>query len=153
MAIFDSFSKRQRRSQGNSSEVFTYDEIPHELRIQFLHALDDARTRIYDRTIPAYRAIGTEGTDVFAEACVVLRRELGLGRLVEIRRRVRSMNDTQTKDLCDEFTVFFENCETEQVLDAIEIAMHFIQEAERNRLLDDECNSRTVAEEINRRFL
>lgn len=150
MAVFDTFSKRRRKTP----EVLTYDEIPHELRIQILEALNDTVRRIYDRTIPAYRAIGTEGTDCFAEACLVLRRELGRGCLIELPpQRVRSMNESQTHQLQKEFTVYFENCKTENVLDSIEVVMHFIQKAEDERLLGDECNTRTVSQEINQRFL
>ncbi len=153
MEMFDLFSKKKRNAKQESPDVFQYDEIPHPLRIQLLHALDDARRRIYSRTIPAYRAIGTEGTDIFAEACLVLRRELGLGKLIEVRKRVRSMKDTQTKDLCDEFTAFFENCDSEQVLDAVQVVMSLIEDAERRHLLDHECNAHSIAAEINRRFL
>jgi hypothetical protein len=153
MAMFDLFSRKKRDAKRESPDVFRYDDVPHPLRIQLLHALDDARNRIYSRTIPAYIAIGTEGTDIFAEACLVLRRELGLGKLIEVRKRVRSMNDTQTKDLCDEFTAFFENCDSEQVLDAVQVAMRLIEEADRSHLLDHECNASSVAAEINRRFL
>jgi hypothetical protein len=46
MAIFDLFSRRKREAERDSPEVFRYDEIPHQLRIQLLHALDDARKRI-----------------------------------------------------------------------------------------------------------
>lgn len=153
MAKFDLFSRKKRESEGESPDVFRYDEVPHPLRIQLLHALDDARQRIEARTIPEYIAIGTEGVDIFAEACRVLRRELGLGKLITVRKRVRSLNDTQTRDLCDEFTAFFENCETEHVLDAVQVVMRLIEEATRNRLLDQGCNAGTVAAEINRRFL
>ncbi len=153
MAAFDLFSRKKRASERELPDVFRYDEIPHPLRIQLLHALDDARQCICDRTVPGYRILGTEGEDIFAEACLVLRRALGLGKLIEARRGLRAMNDTQTRDLCDEFTAFFENCETEQVLDAVLIVMKLIEEAERNRILDKECNSGTVAAEINRRFL
>jgi hypothetical protein len=153
MAVFSMFSKRQQPISQEASDVFRYDEIPHELRIQLLHALDDARHRIYQRTIPEYWAIGTEGMDIFATACMTLRRELGLGRLVDVRKRVRTMADTETRDLCNEFTVFFENCEPKHVLDSVEIIMHFIKEAEQSGLLDDECNASTVTDEINTRFL
>ncbi len=153
MAVFDIFSRRQRTQKGGSPDVFQYDDIPHPLRVQILHALDDATQRIYDRTIPAYRALGTEGEDCFAQACLVLRRELGTGRLSEDRRRVRHMNESQTTRLRVEFADFFQECDTEHVLDAIEVVMHLIEEADSNRLLDEECNARTVANEINTRFL
>lgn len=153
MALFDLFSRKSGGAEGNNPDVFRYDDVPNPLRIQLLHALDDARKRIYSRTVPAYIAIGTEGTDIFAEACLVLRREFGQGKLIEIRRRVRAMTDTPTKDLCDEFTAFFENCDTEHVLDAVQVVMRQIEEADRNRVLDHQCNATTVAAEVNRRFL
>lgn len=146
MGITDIFSRRQKAS----SDVLSYDEIPHELRIQLLHAMDDADSRIYDQTIPEYHVLGREGKDCFAVACQVLRRELGLGRLIEIPRKVRYANETETEVFRKEFTTFFENCETEHVLDAIEIVMRLIENAE--YYLDDECNAQTVAAEINGRF-
>jgi hypothetical protein len=92
--------------------------------------------------------------DIFAAACITLRRELGKGRLVEVRKRVRPLfGGSPVEDQCDEFTVFFENCEPEHVLDSVEVVMRFIEDAERNGLLDYECNARTVADEINTRFL
>jgi hypothetical protein len=153
MAVFDIFSRRQQRSQGKSPDVFQYDDIPLELRVQILHAMDDAVQRIYERTIPGYRVLGTEGTDCFAEACRVLRRELGTGRLSEDRRRSRPLNESQTTRLRVEFADFFQDCDTEHVLDAIEVVMYFIEDADRHHVLDHECNSRTVAAEINTRFL
>jgi hypothetical protein len=146
MGIANIFSRRQKAT----ADVVSYDEIPHELRIQLLHAMDDARQRIYDRTIPSYIAIGTEGKDCFAAACVILRRELGLGKLIDVRQRTRYANETETERHCKEFTTFFENCETEHVLDAIDIVMRLIENAE--CYLDDECNAQTVTTEINTRF-
>lgn len=146
MATFNIFSRRRKPAP----DVLTYDEIPHPLRIQLLTAMDDARQLIYDRTIPGYRAFGTEGMDCFAAACLTLRRELGLVKLIEIQRRVHSIDDSEQDSQCDEFTSFFEKCDTEHVLDAIEIVMRLIENAD--DYLDDECNARTVADEINTRF-
>jgi hypothetical protein len=153
MAVFNIFSRRQQQQQGKPPDVFQYDDIPHPLRVQILHALDDAVKRIYQRTIPQYRVLGTEGIDCFADACEVLRRELGMGQLSEDRRRSRPINESPTNRLRAEFGDFFQECPTENVLDAIEVVMNFIKQAEMNRLLDYECNSQTVADEINARFL
>lgn len=142
MSIFTPFSKRQK----GTPEVLTYDEIPYPLRIQLLTAMDDARLLIYDRTIPSYSCLGTEGDDCFAAACLILRRELGLGKLINVKRRSASATDAQ----CDEFTAFFENCETSQVLYAVEVVMRLIENA--GEYLDHDCNARTVADEINARF-
>ena len=42
MPIFDIFSKRQKRSQGEVSDVYQYETIPQELRVQVVHILRDA---------------------------------------------------------------------------------------------------------------
>ncbi len=149
MAILDIFSKRHRQAP----EVLTYDEIPRELRIQMLYAFNDAVQRIHDRTVPVFRAVGMEGTDCFTEACLALRRELGRTRLVDSNQRKRHSRESQTEALRTEFTGYFEICETEHVLDSIQIVMYFLEKADAEGILDDECNSRTVAREINRRFL
>ena len=153
MAIFDVFSRRQQRSKGEAPDVFQYEDIPHELRVQILHALDDATQRVYQRTIPQYPRPRKGGHRLLCQACLVLRRELGTGRLSEDRRRSRPLNESQTTRLRVEFADFFQECDTEHVLDAIEVVMHLIEEADRHRLLDYECNSRTVANEINARLL
>lgn len=141
MAVFDIWSRRQKPAP----EVLTYDKIPHALRIQLLHAMDDAAQLIHDRTIPGYMAIGTEGKDCFATACQRLRRELGKGKLES-----RVPRSPSQKGLREEFTTFFENCETEHVLDAIEIVMRLIENAQ--AYLDQTCNAQTVGAEINARF-
>lgn len=42
MAVFDVFSKRQKRLRGEMTDVYTYDEIPNALRVQVIHILRDA---------------------------------------------------------------------------------------------------------------
>ena len=39
LAVIDIFSKRQRRLRGDLPEVYTYEEIPQELRVQIVHIL------------------------------------------------------------------------------------------------------------------
>jgi len=47
MAIFDLYSKRQKRSRGEVSDVFIYDEIPQSLRVQIIHIWDDCLGNAY----------------------------------------------------------------------------------------------------------
>lgn len=42
MAIFDLFSKRQRRSRGEVPDVYVYDKLPHGLKVQIVHIIRDA---------------------------------------------------------------------------------------------------------------
>ena len=41
MAIFDLFSKRQKRLSGDVPEIYTYDQIPQKLRVQIVHIIRD----------------------------------------------------------------------------------------------------------------
>lgn len=42
MAIFDLFSKRQKKLRGEIPEIYTYDSISNELRVQIVHILKDS---------------------------------------------------------------------------------------------------------------
>lgn len=42
MAILDIFSKRQKRLRGEVPDVYVYDQLPNELRVQIIHILTDA---------------------------------------------------------------------------------------------------------------
>lgn len=42
MAVFDLFSKRQKKLRGEIPDVFTYDEIPQTLRVRIVHIIRDA---------------------------------------------------------------------------------------------------------------
>lgn len=42
MAIFDLFSKRQKRLRGEYPDVYVYDELPHTFRVQVVHIVKDA---------------------------------------------------------------------------------------------------------------
>jgi hypothetical protein len=42
MAIFDLFSKRQKRLRGEMPDVYVYDEMPNKLRVQIVHIIKDA---------------------------------------------------------------------------------------------------------------
>ena len=45
MAVFDLFSKRQKRLRGDGPDVYTYDNIPRGLRVQIVHIWMDALGR------------------------------------------------------------------------------------------------------------
>lgn len=42
MAIFDLFSKRQKRLRGEVPDIYTYDNIPNNLKVQIVHIIQDA---------------------------------------------------------------------------------------------------------------
>ena len=42
MGVFDLFSKRQRRARGEVPDIYVYDKMPNELRVQIVHIVRDA---------------------------------------------------------------------------------------------------------------
>ena len=42
MSIFDLFSKRQRRARGDVPDLYAYDNLPQQLRVQIVHIITDA---------------------------------------------------------------------------------------------------------------
>lgn len=54
MPVLELFSHRKRVAEGGLPDVFTYDELPHELRAQIVHILRDA---IGEKNGPAWKAI------------------------------------------------------------------------------------------------
>jgi hypothetical protein len=44
MAIFDLFSKRQKRLRGEVPDIYTYDQIPQKLRVQIVHIIKEVIT-------------------------------------------------------------------------------------------------------------
>lgn len=42
MATFDLFSKRQKKLRGEVPEIYTYESIPNELRVQIVHIIKDS---------------------------------------------------------------------------------------------------------------
>jgi hypothetical protein len=42
MPVFDLYSKRQKRLRGEVPDVYKYDDIPKEFRVQVIHIWEDA---------------------------------------------------------------------------------------------------------------
>ena len=47
MAIFDLFSKRQKRARGEMPDVYVYDNLPRPLRVQIVHIVRDTLRNLY----------------------------------------------------------------------------------------------------------
>lgn len=52
MKVFDLFSKRQKRIRGEMPDVYQYETIPSELRVQIIHIINDAFGNL--NAFPAY---------------------------------------------------------------------------------------------------
>jgi hypothetical protein len=108
MAVFDLFSKRQKKLKGEVPDVFTYDAIPVKLRVQIIHIIRDAVGK--DR----YGSNDAQG--VYQYMHETLCREYGVFTL----KQHANSNEDAVFD-------FFLNCENnDETLDVIEIAFKLI---------------------------
>ncbi len=110
MAIFDLFSKRQKKLRGDVPDVFTYDSIPSPLRVQIVHIWEaclGSRDEYYDN----YKAVKRS----YKFIVETLRHEYGVFRLAG--------EAYQNWDDVEELINFFlQERDTEKVLDAIELS-------------------------------
>lgn len=70
--MLDLFSKRQRVSRGEVTDVYTYDQIPQPLRVQIVHIWRDV---LGDENDYSMRQFGTQ--EAYTAIVTVLRREYG----------------------------------------------------------------------------
>ncbi len=108
MAIFDLFSKRQKRLRGEYPDVYVYDELPHTFRVQVIHIVRDA-VGSYDTS--------RDALEVYKEIYNVLCKEYGIFDLSE-----------KFNEFCDSaiFNFFLRSEEIEQAIDIIELFFIFI---------------------------
>ena len=136
MAIFDLFSKRQKRLKGELPEIYQFDDIPHPLRIQIVKIIDDAIG------MESYSSTTNEDYKFIHDA---LCREYGLFDLHHSRTFKESV-----------FNFFLEINAIEKAIDVIELSMKYIDKIVRNRGLfagtDRKLNADEAIEELNERF-
>jgi hypothetical protein len=138
MAVFDLYSKRQKRLAGNPIEVYEYDVMPETLRIQIVYILRDVigKNDSHHRAYDIYKAIHDD-----------LAREYGQEKLADNPHF--GPNDRL-------FAFIRKIASAAQVLDAIEVSFAY---AERNQNTDYKISAKVemslsdAIEELNLRFL
>lgn len=143
MAIFDLFSKRQKKLRGEVQDVYQYSEIPNPLRVQIVHiwmeTLGNAENYWDGKANEAYKFIVD-----------TLCREYGLFRLPGAK-------DYGNREYINELVnAFLNEGDTEKCLDFIEIAFKVIDHFTRNyeylrRIRASEKADESI-EELNSRF-
>lgn len=108
MAIFDLFSKRQKKLRGEVPDVYVYDSVPAALRVQIVHILRDVCGS--DSFNASY------ASDVYEAINGVLCREYGLFQLVQYAQ--------SEQEAVEKF--FLAQQDTERVLDVIELAFRAV---------------------------
>jgi hypothetical protein len=134
VAIYDLFSKRQKRLRGDLPDVLVYDALPRTLRIQILTIL-----------VEALGDGSTEGFDVWGSVSRALAREYGE---FELRGGLEGWYAVRT--------FFMETSDTERALDLVEMAYRLIDSMGRDELfhrrVDPELDPDTAISELNARF-
>lgn len=149
MAIFNLFSKRQKRLRGDVPDVYLYDKIPKPLRVQIVQILREVLgdekdyksavygTYDYPRVRGAYKFINQ-----------TLCREYGVFSLADYPNR-----ECVVKDI---FEFFLNEQDCDKVLDVIELSFKAIDVLTRERGYKNEANASEKADaainELNARF-
>lgn len=108
MGVFDLFSKRQKRARGEVPDVYVYDKLPQQLRVQIVHIVQDAFGTDHYRTNNAEKA--------YEFVKQTLCREYGLFELVKHSR----------SDADSVFNFFLQEESTERALDVVELCFKVI---------------------------
>lgn len=145
MHVFDIFSKRQKKLNGEIPDVYIYDEIPPPLRVQIVHIWKDAFGDIYE-----YQSQALELYKLIYE---ILCREYGVFYL-DNEYELRNARNSHFSALSDFFTSVRE---IEKALDVIELSFRFIDGFTRDNGYRYHSQPRITAdeaiEELNLRFL
>ena len=130
MPITDLYSTRQKKFRGETSDVYSYDELPGGLRNQICQILADALRGCYD--------------SVWESIVKPLRREYGVPYLLNDMREISGYED--------ELMAFInEEQDIDKVLDAVEVSFRFLDEEMRDGYF--QINETEAAiEELNHRF-
>jgi hypothetical protein len=144
LAIFDLFSKRQKKIRGDVPDVYIYDELPKALRTQIIHIWLDALGKVDD----TYRSLKV--IKIYQSIVDALCREYGLFKLP-------GANEYGNREYIEELANFFLNEQNiERALDAIEISFKAINSFTRNWNYLNRQNANEIADssiiELNDRF-
>lgn len=152
MAIYDIFSKRQKKLRGEVPDTYVYDDLPKRLRVQIV--------QIWKETLGVYHITHTawgreidnpQVEDSYRIIVNALRREYGVFQLTKPK------NDFEEKTYSEELALFFLHVSNiEYALDAIELSFRVIDHGTRKweYLHRDDASRRADAaiEELNYRF-
>jgi hypothetical protein len=144
MAIFDIFSKRQRKVRGEVPDVFAYDDLPEALRVQIVH--------IWRDTLGGEDCMVIDGVRKAYEFIVgALRREYGVFVLPGNDEHGRVLPWTEL------YNFVLQEKDVERALDAVEISFRVINHITRapDYMHRDDADKRasSAIEELNARFL
>lgn len=142
MAIFDLFSKRQKRLRGEVPEIFIYDKIPQPLKVQIVHIIQDVVGE--DKFSSDHQA-----EDVYEWLHKAICREYGVFRLGD------GYNESNQSQLLN---YFLKTAKTEEAIDIIELCFRYIDKVIRQNYWAyknqtySKMNPDEAIDELNERF-
>lgn len=146
MSIIDLFSKRQKRLRGEVSDVYIYNKIPEELRVQILYILDEA----LGTSEEYHRLYNSEVAQVYSLITSTLSREYGW---MDLQRGGRRNSDSSYSELRN---FIYQEADVERVLDAVELSFKFADKGTRRYDYRNTNNYNAVIDnalsELNARF-
>jgi hypothetical protein len=136
MAVFDLYSKRQKKERGEVPDVFAYDKIPEQLRTQIVLILRDVIGASTSQSLPVYDRIVR-----------ILGREYGTFSLAD---------GHSSDDILENFIAGEEN--VDRVLDAVEMSFVIAGAAMSNNFnymhyAGSKMSLKDGVQELNKRFL
>lgn len=134
MAVFDLFSKRQKRARGETPDVYVYDKLPQPLRVQIIHIIRDAFGEDEYGTDQVHNAYG------FVKQ--TLCQEFGV---FELFKYSRSDEDSI-------FQFFLQEESTERALDVVELCFKVITTIQYNYKIRRKIYPDDAVSELNERF-
>ena len=139
MTVTDLFSKRERRKRGEYPDVYEYDDIPNELRVQIVHIIRDGFG-----TPVEFHGSHNRALEIYGLIHDTLCREYGCFRLNQYNSRVDSVLN---------FLLQVEN--TERAIDVIELSFKYIDSIVRedtHQFQDLKISPDDAIDELNHRF-
>lgn len=139
MSVLETFSKRQKRLSGDTTEVYQYDSLSHPFRVQVVHIWNDC---IGDKT----QSFRHQVDGLYGAVVDVLRREYGVFQL-----------GSSDGSYISELTNFFLTThEADKALDIIELSFRLIDRTTRSFNYLTRDNAGQIADagiaELNHRF-
>ncbi|WP_429103607.1 STM4504/CBY_0614 family protein [Aeromonas hydrophila] len=138
MAIFDLFSKRQRRARGEVPDVYVYDKLPRELKVQIIHIIEDA--------IGIDNYGSSNVLELYEFINKALCREYGVFELIK----------NAQSDQFSIFNFFLQETSIERSLDVVELCFKYISYIAENRNFQYQTDRKIEPEdailELNERF-
>ena len=117
MAVFDLYSKRQKRARGEMPDVYVYDNLPGKLRVQIVQIISDAFGEdVFDEVSLCYESCLAK--ELYDFAVDVLRREFGVFELVQ---GVKSSKDSL-------FKFFLGEEDVDRALDVVELCFNLMKD-------------------------